>query len=126
MSAIALKLPNNYVDVDRDEMEYVDGGARYSGSQGWVAASVLTAVGAGVAKFGSGLLACIKPFILKMLAAGPLGWIGAGISALSAGMMMYMGGQFLAAGSSAAWYMKTKGWFNLNLTRNPFSLLSVS
>jgi len=26
--------------MDRDEMKYVDGGARYNGSQGWVAVSV--------------------------------------------------------------------------------------
>ncbi|GEM_PF-1664805 len=126
MSTMTLKLPNNYVDIDRDEMEYVDGGARYSGSQGWVAASVLTAVGGGVAKFGSGLLACIKPFILKMLAAGPLGWIGAGISALSGVALIYLGGQFLNAGAQALWYMKRKGTFILRINNNPFSLFSVS
>lgn len=27
MSTMTLKLPNNYVDIERDEMEYVDGGA---------------------------------------------------------------------------------------------------
>lgn len=28
MSSLALKLPNNYVEIERDEMEYVDGGAQ--------------------------------------------------------------------------------------------------
>lgn len=34
MSTMTLKLPTNYVDVDREEMEYVDGGA--SGIPKWL------------------------------------------------------------------------------------------
>ena len=30
MSTMALKLPSSFVDVEREEMEYVDGGATYS------------------------------------------------------------------------------------------------
>jgi|BioPla2DNA2_1021312.scaffolds.fasta_scaffold168173_1 hypothetical protein len=32
MSTIALQLPSSFVDIDRDEMEYVDGGIYISNS----------------------------------------------------------------------------------------------
>ncbi|MDI9218759.1 MULTISPECIES: hypothetical protein [Clostridium] len=121
-----LQLPNNYVGVDREEMEYVDGGARYSGSQGWIVASALTAVGYGVAAFGKGTLTVFKAALSEILLAGPLAWLISAVCYITAASLTYMGGTFAGAGSEACWYMGTKGYFDLTFGTNPFALLSVS
>lgn len=43
MNEYALQLPNNYVEIDRDEMEYVDGGASWV--QNFLVSTLATVVG---------------------------------------------------------------------------------
>lgn len=58
-----LQLPNNYVEIDRDEMEYVDGGAISVWTAGWWIDQGLTL--AGIAISGGFALAAIKELARK-------------------------------------------------------------
>ena len=116
MSEMALRLPSCYVDVERDEMEYVDGGATYSGAKGWGAAAAMTSIGAGGAVFASGAIAVLAPF-------GPVAWIVAAVSFAPIG---FVASQLEGAGKQASWYMAKKGSFTITTSHNPFGLFSVS
>ncbi|GAA0760978.1 hypothetical protein SDC9_58690 [bioreactor metagenome] len=83
-----LQLPNSYVDVDRDEMEYVDGGILVSGK--WYGFSIwfnsretdglLIAIGAGSA--GAWLAAELAAAgIVTLPAAIPFGVVAAALAA---------------------------------------------
>ncbi|MBZ9606707.1 hypothetical protein G9F73_002495 [Clostridium estertheticum] len=116
MSEMVLRLPSCYVDVERDEMEYVDGGATYSGAKGWGAASAMASIGAGAAGFASGAIALLLPF-------GAVGWLTA---AISFAPMALVSSQLASAGEAALWNMGRKGKFTITTTTNPFALFSVS
>ncbi len=81
----ALQLPNSYVDVDRDEMEYVDGGFYYMDyyevvglvqAVGLSGATVTVASLTGALGGATGLVAALIPGI---------GWAAAGVIAANAG-----------------------------------------
>lgn len=122
----ALQLPNSYVDVDRNEMEYVEGGARYSGSKGWIVASTLAAVEYGVGSFAKGALSLFKVALKGILLAGPMAWLVSAIACITVASMAYIAGSFAGASSEAYWYMGRRGYFDLTYGSNPFSLISVS
>ncbi|WP_297430724.1 hypothetical protein [Clostridium sp.] len=72
MSTMALQLPSSFVDVERDEMEYVDGGGLIIGTLTpatqqkiltWGAATVAGAITAVIVDGTAGLGAIIAPFI---------------------------------------------------------------
>lgn len=80
MSTMALKLPSNFVDVERDEMQYVDGG--YTESYAWWGYSMrfsedetqhlIELVGA-----GAGASALASEFGLPLIVATVIGAVGA-------------------------------------------------
>lgn len=115
MSTMELQLPNSFVDVERDVMEYVDGGTTYSGAQGWGAASALAAIGTGASVGVSGVIAMLMPF-------GPVGWLGAATIFPAD----YILGQLGSAGRQALWDMAVRGSFTITTNNNPFSMFSVS
>ncbi|ASW42225.1 hypothetical protein [Clostridium isatidis] len=55
-----LQLPNNYVEIDSDEMEYVDGGGVYN----WIVAGAVNIVFA--AAFGGGAITLVKSIIKSL------------------------------------------------------------
>ena len=66
MSTFTLKLPSNYIEIDRDEMEYVDGGGTVTL---YISAdSIRKAISLGVGAAG-GILGATAGFYL----AGPIG-----------------------------------------------------
>ena len=111
MSSIALKLPKNYVEVEREEMEYVDGGwsravfnaniiglnkkyGRYLPSGVW--GQVLKGAGAGGASVGyCATVAGFGPEVGAITAAAAnLGGVGAGLGVI-AGL----------SGAAGIWYL---------------------
>lgn len=105
MSAFVLKreytlqLPNRYVEVDRDEMEYVDGGhweGCYGNTYWWGAAVQFSAHGAAdmaAILAGGAALATIAAII------GP--FVGLGVTATA---VVGISAGVLALGASAFWY----------------------
>lgn len=85
MSELALRLPMNYVEVDRDEMEYVDGGYYLSHN---TCLAIDFAIGASASE-GIGAVASLvgaaAAYVGTVIAASipAIGWIiGIGITAL--------------------------------------------
>lgn len=111
----ALQLPSSYVDIDREEMEYIDGGATYSGAKGWAAAAMV-AIGYGSAYFLGKIVTLLAPF-------GPVAWI---FSAAAFSAPAYIAASLGNAGAQAMWYMARKGRFTIRINNNPFSPFSVS
>ena len=67
MSSIALKLPNSYVEIERDEMEYVDGGSKNwwnkTDAVGIAIDATLIGVTGGVSFFSTrAAVKCLKEF----------------------------------------------------------------
>ena len=87
MSTIALQLPSSFVDIDRDEMEYVDGGIYISNSTlctffkaTFVAAGInpvgATLIGLGVWKVAAIITAGWASISAELGAwSGPIGWV---------------------------------------------------
>lgn len=95
----SLKLPNSYVETDREEMEYVDGGdwqGCYGGDYWWGSAFQFSAHGAAdmAAILAKGaaiatIAAIISPFIGASVTATAVVGIAAGVLALGAGEFWY-------------------------------------
>lgn len=84
----ALQLPNNYVEIDRDEMEYVDGGWSIEISKRTIAAAVvgvLAGIGAyqTVASIGKAIIRNAPKFIALVakssVATAFVAWLGIAI-----------------------------------------------
>ncbi|NLN42087.1 MAG: hypothetical protein GX160_08925, partial [Clostridiales bacterium] len=87
MSTMALQMPCSYVDIDRDEMEYVDGGIYISNSDlrtfckaTFVAVGInpvgATLIGLGVWKVAAIITAGWAAISAKLGAwSGPIGWV---------------------------------------------------
>ena len=118
-----LVMPTSFSKMDEKEMTYVEGGRRYSGSSGWACATALYALGGtieGVGKFSTiaSLVACAS--------GGILGWIAGSVMAFTMFGVGKVGAKFRKAGQNALWKMSTKGYFNLNSSRNWSAFLKVS
>ena len=111
-----LILLEGYVSVENEEMEYIEGGATYSGAKGWAVATAMTAIGYGAAYFASSMTAMLLPF-------GPVGWL---VAAISFAPITYIAGQIGNSGAQALWYMLRKGSFTITTNNNPFNLFNVS
>ena len=96
-------------------MEYVDGGATYSGAQGWAATTAIAGVGAGTTFFAGQLASMLAAF-------GPIGWFTAAISCAPISIIC---GQLAGAGKQALWEMATKEKFTITCTKNPTALFNV-
>ena len=119
-------LPRNYVEIEQEEMMYLDGGAKYlgtfSGFTGWATAAALVTTG--------GLLAATGGFVGKaaygMLAMGPIGWIATIVVAFNGAAMSVVGSSISGTGGAAATLMSTRGSFRLYQGNTPWSILSAS
>ncbi|MDV4152796.1 hypothetical protein R0131_18375 [Clostridium sp. AL.422] len=87
----ALQLPNSYVEIDRDEMEYIDGGLKISS---WIASA---AIDVGLAAIGGWNVTAI-------------GWLmGQGISILCSKISKVIGGKLLGNVLKSAIFQTTLG-----------------
>lgn len=92
MSTMTLELPMNYVEVERDEMEYVDGGFYYMTNADVVGfVSTFISVGGGVTLASVGLLTADITGATALIAASipGIGWAAAGLIAANAAQFAY-------------------------------------
>lgn len=124
---MTMNLPRNYVEIEEEEMMYLEGSARrYSGTRGWAVAGVLAAAGYGMMAFGRYIKKAVGPFIKAVLSGGPIAWIGVGLSALGVAAIYYAGSCFAGAAGAASWAMLTKGYFTIGYKWNTYSPIYVS
>jgi len=100
---MALKLPNSYVDVDRDEMEYVDGGFYVTNTQ---LKSVIFAAGASGVSVAAIQGAAYGIGAIMATTIPGLGWITGGL------LLTYAG----AFALNAAYAIKENKGMNIRLT----------
>lgn len=107
-----LQLPMSFVDVDRDEMEYVDGGwaisYRFRGSE---ASTVFKALGWITAGYGLMTLLSVAGGVLTSAS----GW-GAAAFAIAGGYSGYMAWKFAEAYNDAGYALSRYGSFYVTLS----------
>ncbi len=114
---MALQLPSSFVDVEREEMEYVDGGTTYYGAKGWAVAAMFAAFGGGADMLVGGAVA--------MLTGLGLG-IGGILAAASLEPAAQIFSQLASAGLQGAYYMAIYGHFTISTNNNLFGLFCVT
>ena len=120
-----LVLPNNYVELEQEEMMYLDGGRRYSGAQGWAVVAALGAVGGFCAGFSKLYKGNLGGILSAVIAGGPIAWLGGFLAGFGVVAIGYAASCFLGATSTASWYMTNRGYFDLNkqwVWSNPISI----
>lgn len=107
MSTFVLQLPNSFVDIDRDEMSYVDGGTTYSTT--YYNNDGIVKLGA---KFGMNLVA-LKGAVVLLLASA----VTVVVALAAVGIWItnvYWGATNVAALITAMQYFKSYGSYTIN------------
>lgn len=99
-----LQLPNNYIEIDRDEMEYIDGGLDWKTYVAGVATGVVGNILYDILKYSGS--AALQKFGVAAI-GGTVGWVIAGV-AVSYGIVKFTNSMLKA--QSSPFY---NGWVNL-------------
>lgn len=118
-----LVMPTSFATMDEEEMIYVEGGRRISGSAGWAMATALFVFGGEIEGIGNtsvllSLLACTSGGVLGCIAGSLMGLTMYGVSRI--------GNKFRKAGQSALAKMAKRGYFYFNVNRKWSTFLQVS
>ena len=117
----ALQLPNNYVDVDREEMEYVDGGARMSQA---LCISTIVGIGLRVKTFAASAAAIITSATklvsnIAKIYGGFYGWLAGAALAYAGRQVVELAkavayGALRTSGVDITWSWNLAGDFGVN------------
>ncbi|SCN26647.1 hypothetical protein N3C_2947 [Clostridium sp. N3C] len=122
MSTMALQMPCSYVDIDRDEMEYVDGGIYISNSDlrtfckaTFVAVGInpvgATLIGLGVWKVAAIITAGWAAISAKLGAwSGPIGWVLGIVGVAAVGGLSHTIADALIQGKGIDFGIKYSRW----------------